>query len=593
MSADMDSNVADRGAPSRNKVQTEHQVASTINTNVASLTAQRNLGMSQSSFTTSIQRLSSGLRINSAKDDAAGLAISERFTSQIKGLNQAVRNANDGISLAQTAEGALNASSGILQRVRELSVQSANATNSASDRQALNAEVSQLVSELERISQVTEFNGKKLLDGSFTAQNFQVGANANQVISVDMADARAKSLGAVSLSSGAGVITAGAATHASLTGGIVINGTSISTASAQSVADVVFAINAQFDATGVSASRNVPNVNTANYFPDLADAHTVSVNGTSISIAANTTIDQVADAMNAVASSTGVTVTTSGNRMTFTTGSGNDLILADNAPFGGVLSSFNGVAGAGATVTMSAGITLSTKIPGIIQVTESGGSTANDLQLLQGLVVNTTSTIGSVSVSGGSQSYSFAAIGSASVSSGSLVLDNVVLDSLVISGGTVTLTNSIVQNLVMSGGTLNATGSAIGPTVTSGGSINNAAPAPSGSPSNPVAKNLKVSAMDISTVPGANDAIQTVDYALQQISQARAGLGALQSRLESSVANLQGTSENLSASRSRILDADFAAETANLSRSQILQQAGTAMVVQANQLPQNVLALLR
>ncbi|MCP5280492.1 MAG: flagellin [Rhodoferax sp.] len=567
-------------------------MASTINTNSASLTAQRNLGIQQSSYTTSIQRLSSGLRINSAKDDAAGLAISERFTSQIKGLNQAVRNANDAISLAQTAEGALSASGGILQRVRELAVQSANATNSASDRRALNTEVSQLVSELERISQVTEFNGKKLLDGSFTAQSFQVGANANQLITADMADARANRLGAATLSSGAGVITGVATNRASLTGGIVINGTGISTASAQSVADVVFAINAQSEATGVHASRNFPNVNTANYFPDMAQDHTVKVNGTFVSIAANATIDQVADAMKAVASTTGVTVTAAGNRLSFTTASGNDLTLADAAPFG-VLSTFNGVAGAEPNVTLSAGITLSTTIPGFIQVTEGKGSTANDLQLLQGLQVTTTTSIGGVGVSGGTQSYSYAAIASAGVSGGDLVLDNVVLDSLSISGGTVTLTNSVVRNLVMSGGALNATGSAIGPTVTSGGTISNTSPAPSGSPSDAISKSLKVSSMDIGTVSGASDAIQTVDYALQQISKARAGLGALQSRLESSVSNLQTTSENLSASRSRILDADFAAETASLTRSQILQQAGTAMVVQANQLPQGVLALLR
>jgi len=165
-------------------------MASTINTNVASLTAQRNLGMSQTSLNTSIQRLSSGLRINSAKDDAAGLAISERFTSQIRGLNQAVRNANDGISLAQVAEGAMGSAGNILQRVRELAVQSANASNSAGDRQALQQEVGQLVSELDRISQTTEFNGSKLLDGTFGTQQFQVGANANQTIVAATANLR-------------------------------------------------------------------------------------------------------------------------------------------------------------------------------------------------------------------------------------------------------------------------------------------------------------------------------------------------------------------------------------------------------------------
>ena len=157
-------------------------MTSTINTNISSMTAQRNLGASQASLSTSIQRLSSGLRINSAKDDAAGLAISERFTTQIRGLTQAARNANDGISLAQTAEGAMSGSGNILQRVRELAVQSANASNSAGDRQALQQEVTQLVAELDRIAQTTEFNGQRLLDGTFGTQQFQVGANANQTI---------------------------------------------------------------------------------------------------------------------------------------------------------------------------------------------------------------------------------------------------------------------------------------------------------------------------------------------------------------------------------------------------------------------------
>src|SRR5262245_12215907 len=165
-------------------------MASVINTNINSLSAQRYQGISDKSLSTAIQRLSSGLRINSAKDDAAGLAISERFTSQIRGLNQAARNANDGVSLAQTTEGALGAASTILQRVRELAVQSANATNSASDRQALNAEVSQLIAELDRISTSTEFNGQRLLDGTFGTAQFQIGANANQTIVAATANLR-------------------------------------------------------------------------------------------------------------------------------------------------------------------------------------------------------------------------------------------------------------------------------------------------------------------------------------------------------------------------------------------------------------------
>jgi len=202
-------------------------MASTINTNVASLTAQRNLGMSQASLNTSIQRLSSGLRINSAKDDAAGLAISERFTSQIRGLNQAVRNANDGISLAQTAEGALKASGDILQRVRELSVQSANATNSASDRKAIQAEVGQLLSELDRISVTTEFNGQKLLDGSFGSATFQVGANANQTITATTGNFRTTTYGAQINNS---KLVDAAATATALTGTVVIAGLQTKTA---------------------------------------------------------------------------------------------------------------------------------------------------------------------------------------------------------------------------------------------------------------------------------------------------------------------------------------------------------------------------
>ncbi len=166
-----------------------------INSNISSLTAQRNLDKSQSSLATSLQRLSSGLRINSAKDDAAGLAIAERFTSQIRGMNQAVRNANDGISISQTAEGALSSASDILQRVRELAVQSANASNSSSDRQALQSEVNQLTSELDRLAQVTEFNGRKILDGTFGNASFQVGANANQVINVQTGNFRTNQFG--------------------------------------------------------------------------------------------------------------------------------------------------------------------------------------------------------------------------------------------------------------------------------------------------------------------------------------------------------------------------------------------------------------
>ncbi len=194
-----------------------------INTNIASLNAQRNLNSSQAAQAQAIQRLSSGLRINSAKDDAAGLAISDRFTTQIRGLTQASRNANDGISLAQTAEGALSQVGDNLQRIRELALQSANATNSSSDRAALNSEVTQLLAEVSRVATQTQFNGLNLLDGTFSAAQFQVGANANQIISVSVAGATTDSLGSYG-GTGAAVVPANAF---SATNGIVINGTTI------------------------------------------------------------------------------------------------------------------------------------------------------------------------------------------------------------------------------------------------------------------------------------------------------------------------------------------------------------------------------
>ena len=197
-----------------------------INTNIASLNAQRNLNTSQGALATSLQRLSSGLRINSAKDDAAGMAISDRMSSQVRGLNQATRNANDGISLAQIAEGALGETNNILQRIRELSIQSANATNSASDRLALQSEVNQLKAELDRIANTTSFNGLKLLDGNFVAQNFQVGAEANQTISVSVSGADSSTLGINKVSTDntlAGISNA-AGTYTSFTQGTVANG---------------------------------------------------------------------------------------------------------------------------------------------------------------------------------------------------------------------------------------------------------------------------------------------------------------------------------------------------------------------------------
>ena len=491
-------------------------MASTINTNVASLTAQRNLGTSQSSLNTSIQRLSSGLRINSAKDDAAGLAISERFTGQIRGMNQAVRNANDGISLAQTAEGAMKASGDILQRVRELAVQSANASNSASDRQALQQEVSQLVSELDRISQTTEFNGSKLLDGSFGTQQFQVGANANQTITAATANMRTTTYGNNQNTSvnGAGGAASGAAWGANSTtsGTVAINGSLGSktvniadNATAKTIAGNINAVQAD---TGVSATaRTTAQVSfgaAGSYTLALRSDNSADLNVSFTLSASNTSegLTAAVSAINEQSSKTGVTATVNaaGTAIELTNATGNDIRVAD-------------------TAVQNAGAVTVTKLQA------DGTAVAGDVVLAADTVADNSLTSGYV-----------------------------VLDSAKSFSTDVTTSNAFTD---------------------AGSSLQ------------------KVSDLDVTTFKKATEALKTVDSALSYVSSERAKLGALQSRFETSIANLQVTSENLAASRSRILDADFAAETANLSRSQILQQAGIAMVAQANQLPQGVLALLR
>lgn len=384
-------------------------MAAIINTNVASLNAQRNLTSSQSSLNTSLQRLSSGLRINSAKDDAAGLAISERFTAQIRGLDVASRNANDGISLAQTAEGALGEVTNNLQRIRELAVQSANASNSATDRAALQTEAAQLLSEVDRVANQTKFNGVALVDGSFTSAVFQVGANSGETITVSsLVDANVAALGTVTAASGqSSAVTGISALGAPAAGSLVINGTDIST---------------QIGAAGSSQQR----------------------------------VGQVVDAINNSSTTTGV-----------------------NAAFD----------------SATGRIVLSSAADIVVTGTDDGTATGFDAAGTDG-------------------------------------------------DATATTTNGLTG-------------------------------------------------LDLSSFAGASLAIQQIDSALGQVNSARATLGAIQNRFSSVVSNIASTSENLSASRSRIQDADFAKETASLTRGQILQQAGTAILSQANSAPQNVLSLLR
>jgi len=487
-------------------------MASTINTNINSLTTQRNLGMSAASLATSIQRLSSGLRINSAKDDAAGLAISERFTTQIRGLNQAARNANDGISLAQTTEGAMSGAGNILQRVRELAVQSANATNSASDRQALQQEVTQLVTELDRIAQTTEFNGQRLLDGTFGTQQFQVGANANQTITAATANLRTSVYGNnQALNAGAAAVTSAAGTNGVSTGAVTING-SIGSASVTITANgkasaSASLINAQTVNTGVTAVARTDvklAFVTAGAYTLTLQSDNATAQSISFSLSATGTAEGLSAAVAAIndqSSKTGViaSLNSTGSAVILTNSSGNDITVSDTA-----------VANAGA-----------------VAVTKLDSALAD--------------VTGTVTLAADTNATN-------ATSSGYITLDSAKSFAVTSASNAVATASSVLK---------------------------------------------KVADLDITTFAKSTEALKTVDSAIAFISGQRASLGALQSRFETAINNLQVTSENLQASRSRILDADFAEETANLSRAQILQQAGTAMVAQANQLPQGVLALLR
>jgi flagellin len=501
-----------------------------INTNVLSLNAQRNLQRTQGDLAQALQRLSSGLRINSAKDDAAGLAISERFTTQIRGLNQAVRNANDGISLAQTSESALSEVTNNLQRIRELAVQSANSTNSASDRAALDQEVQQRLAEIERIASQTSFNGLKVLDGTFGTSQFQVGANAGETITVNLSQGvRTTQIGQIATATSATEVSTNALGG---TGTIQVGstpartiGASVAGTEAGQTVGSAYSKKVAIDAASVpgltvTAANHVELVIADVVDSDTDGAYELVVNGQTIINNADLegstiTASQIADAINAQSSNTGVTAALSGTDLRLSSVDGRDIIIGET-------SSGTSLAGG---ITAGAG----------------GATTVNGVEYRDG-TIGTAANATSTSV-----------------------------DADAVNGGT--LTFSATSNiLITTDGTdygLNAADVTIALDTTT------------------------ISAVDVLTVNGANDAIQRVDAALTNVSSLRSTFGAIQNRFESTIANLQAVSENLSAARSRIQDADFAAETAALTRAQILQQAGVAILAQANAAPQTVLALLR
>ncbi len=595
-----------------------------VNTNIASLNAQRNLNSSQSALQTSLQRLSSGLRINSAKDDAAGMAIADRMTSQIRGANQAVRNANDGISMAQTAEGSMIQISDNLQRIRELAVQAANASNSASDRAALNAEASQLISEIDRVATNTSFNGVKLLDGTFTAQTFQVGADAgssNQISISSIASAKSAALGVGSGSSYASTLTGSntatttvATTETALgSGDLILNGYNVGASSSDGVSYAngsasgiakAAAINAVSSQTGVTATvgaTTLAGTTLAAASSAAITAGDITINGVALgAIAAATSKgergSQVAAAINAVASQTGVTATfnTTTGAVALSAADGRNITLTTTTAAANVTGLGSGGAATSTSYsnvtlnsTSSAGITVASQGDGAVT---SAAPTTTATAIAAGDIVINGVSIGAAA--GGTtaalQGTSIYTAIAAKVTSGDLVgitaTDN--------GDGTIALVSTGMLKIVTQGtATLATTGFAAGTTNDSKGAASIGLSA--GVTAATTTVGAGVSSLDLTTASGATAALTTIDAALSSVNSSRASLGAYQNRLSSAVASLQTTSENLTNSRSRIQDADFAAETASLTRAQILQQAGTAMLAQANALPNGVLALLR
>ena len=570
-----------------------------INTNISALNSQRNLNTSQSSLAMSLQRLSSGLRINSAKDDAAGLAISERMTAQIRGLDQANRNANDGVSLAQTAEAALSTSGDILLRIRELAIQAGGGTNSASDRAALNTEVQSLTQELQRIATTTEFNGKKVIDGSFASLNFQVGANANQTISVMSGNFRTQTYGnnrigglAAFTSGGVGDLTVGTkgadATLTAFGDSILLTGTATGDSSSiiGAVAKTDFALSTasgNYDVyyrAGSSAEEIAQAINRldsgvrANALTEvvLGDSGTPGALGAiGVSFAQKTSYTFRMSADN---QSTAGTAPSSFSTISFKTGgTDNTLGVTTSDQLNAAAQAFNDAAGqTGFTaevvqtdngqwaIKLSNQAGKDMRIENASDATTGQAITASDISVLDGDTATT-------SLSAGGAPLSLAQVAGPGwvAGEGAWLTGRVTFDS----AKAFSITTIAAIDILGTGGTGAASAGTFG-------------------------SQLQATAtLDVSTYDAAQRTLATVDSALASITDQRARYGAIQARFESTISNLAATSENLSASRSRIRDTDFSKETTNLARSQILQQAGIAMLAQANQLGSSVLALLK
>ena len=575
-----------------------------INTNLSAVAAQNSLRTSALNQTTAMERLSSGIRINSAKDDAAGLAISTRMTANIRGLSAAIRNANDGISLTQTAEGSLSSIGDNLQRIRELAVQSANTGNNDSDRAALNTEARQLISEIDRIANNSQFNGIKLLDGSFQNQSLQVGAgnDANDRIAISIGSAKVSALGIGSNSSYSKVLDAGTTvpTTSLALGDLSINNTQIGASASDGIsyrnADgsalaKAAAINAASGLTSVTATVGQTTVegNAPTGATNVIPAGSVFINGVDIGRigAAAGAVDrgtQVSAAVNAKSSQTGVTAVAdkSTGAVTLTAADGRNITVSateNGGTWSGLSSTYTAASAALGTATagtapIAAGSLVINGVS-IGEVTSVATATAQAAAMVTAINALTAST-GVV----------------ATATAGVLTL-NVVLNEargIEVSGSAVATFGMTARNSTTTAAIQLSTQGDEGIVLGGATGMTSTGQADTGySPS----VLMSTGGVDLSTANGSQAALTVLDKAINTITDSRASMGAYQNRLTASVANLEITSMNLQASRSRILDTDYAKETTNLAKSQIIQQAATAMLAQANQSAQSVLSLLK
>jgi len=563
-------------------------MAQVINTNIMSLNSQRQLGKSQLVQNEAMERLSSGLRINSAKDDAAGLAISTAMQSQIRGINQAVRNSNDGISMSQTAEGAMDEMTNILQRMRELAVQAANDTNSASNKASIQEEVNQLYDELDRIADTTQFNGLNLLDGTKGATTLQIGANAGQTLSFSVDSVTTAVLG---LDGGVnkGDLNGGRVNAGGIpSGAISINDIDISSVEpGDGALEMERAINIESALTGVFADAY--NVVTGKSH----DANGVALTGITtglqfsvgsedpITLGATSSMESLADSISrdvpgvhAVVGEDGGLILSNDTGLAIT-------VIGENAADAGLTAkTYEGYLGLtskdGQPIKVgegSKGVEADTKLMGFMKTNGSAvsGEAVSGLAIEKsdGLTINGVELELSATASAADKilvinrlSEATGVVASAGITEGSILFTNPTGGDILIASNAVT--EELKETALGKLGVIDIGGSTVDEL-----------------------------GLGVATTKTAVRSLGKIDDALQQISGTRASLGAIQNRLGSTISNLENVSQNLSASNSRIQDADFAVETSKLSRAQILQQAGTSMLTQANASTQNVLSLLQ